>query len=301
MEVTHIDTAEARSLLFDLTRRYGRTPEHNADWFLSVAKGEVRPPLLIHLSDGRAVLAYDDGNEWGMLEEPLVPTEDVARTVCDFAREALASSLIKKVVVELKTPVRKEVLGMLPKTLKARAINYTMTWPVYDMHAFDSALPGGHWKTIRNARNKLYREHQVEVRDAREVDTHDLHGLVDRWKSVRGAHDRAYDGRYHACIENVFAGFVSARAIFVDGQLAGINGGWKFPGKPGYYYGAVGIHDYAFQDIGVVLYLEDFMWIKNAGYAYADMAGGEKELTRFKNQFQPVRWYKTHVFSIVRA
>jgi len=300
MEVIHIDAPETRALVLDLIQEFGRTPEHNAHWFLSVAKGERRPPLLIRLTDGRAVLAYDDGNEWGVLEEPLVPAEDVARTVVDFASEALASSSIKKIVVELKTPVRKEVLGRLPSTLKARAINYTMTWPVYDIYAFDPDIPGGHWKSIRNARNKFYREHQVEVQDVREVNVKELHDLVDRWKKVRGAHDRAYDGRYHACIDNAFAGFDGARAMIVDGRVAGINGGWQFPGKPGYYYGAVGIHDYAFADIGVMLYLEDFLWIKEAGYAYADMAGGEKELTRFKNQFLPVSWYKTHVFAIAR-
>ncbi|MEK7649899.1 MAG: GNAT family N-acetyltransferase [Patescibacteria group bacterium] len=301
MEVIPIDTLAAQKLVFDLMREFGRTPEHNADWFLSVAKGEGRPPLLLRLPDGRSALAYDDGNEWGMLEEPLVPTGDIARTVCDIARAVLGSTSVAKIVVELKTPVRKEVLSILPKTLKARAINYTMTWPVYDMHAFDSEIPGGHWKSIRNARNKFYREHQVEVRDVREVHASELHDLVDRWKEVRGAHDRAYDGRYHACIDNNFAGFDGARAMIVDGRVAGINGGWKFPGKPDYYYGAVGLHDYAFQDIGSMLYLEDFIWIKNQGYAYADMAGGEKELTHFKNQFQPVSWYKTHVFSIVRA
>jgi hypothetical protein len=117
---------------------------------------------------------------------------------------------------------------------------------------------------------------------------------------VRNAGDRAYPHAYHAIIDGKFAGTRSARAFVVDGQIAGLNAGWDMPGKPGYYYGAIGLHDYSFKDLGQVLFLEDVLWIKDARYTYVDMAGGEKALTGFKNQFLPEFSYKTFVFSIVK-
>jgi hypothetical protein len=301
MEIIPVDTPHARDLVYKLVEERGRTPEHNADWFLCMAEGDGRKPVLALLDEKRAVLAYDEGDKWTVLEEPLTPTEEVASTLRDFSSELFERGMVKKVVLELKTEVRQELLHELPSTLKAHSINYTMSWPVYDLKAFDSSLPGKKWKSMRNAKNAFYREHRVEVVEARVADQQELHALVDGWGAKRTASNRTYAGRYHAIIDAHFKGFESARAMIVDGKVAGINGGWPFPHKPGYFYASVGLHDYAFKDIGAMLYLEDLAWIKERGYDYADMAGGEDDLNHFKNQFHPAYWYKTHVFSLSPA
>ena len=266
-----------------------------------MAEGDKRKPVIAEVDDSRALLAYDNGATWSVLEEPLAPASELAGTLIECANTLFSTTKVKKLTVELKTAVRQELLHTLPPTLHANTLNYTMTWPVYDMHEFDTALPGKKWKSIRNARNAFYGEHRVEIVEAHTVEPQTLHILIDGWGAKRSASNRTYSGRYHACVERGFKGFESARAMLVDGRVAGINGGWPFPHKAGYYYASVGLHDYAFKDIGAMLYLEDLAWIKTRGYAYADMAGGEDELNHFKSQFHPSSWYKTHVFSLSPA
>lgn len=289
----------ARSSIQTAIERYGHAPEHRLDWYSSIQK-PTRKLFAALGSDTALLLTYKEKNEWYIFSEPLAPDGVRGRLIIEFAEEVLQDHTVKKVVTELRASTRKDVLNLLPKNLRACAINYTLTWPVMDMNVFDPALPGKKYKHIRNAHNKFYREHAIEMIDARSVPQGELLAVITRWQKNRGARDRAYTDEFISVIENNFYDMPHAEAMRLDGQIVGMNVGWPMPGDSQSYYGAIGIHDYSHPDLGMMLYLADLEWFKKRGIQCVDMGGGEKALTVFKNQFSPARWYKTFVFSIVR-
>ena len=278
--------------------KYGYAPEHNFDWYLCNTEPN-QIAVVAFWPDGELLLTHKEKKEWYVFSEPVMPVRDAGTRIAEFASRVFEDVEIKKIVFELRAETRRAALNALPKTLRACAINYTLVWPVMNMKSFDPALPGKHWKHIRNARNAFYRDHKVEVFGAKTREKEELHALIDAWKKTRPAHDRAYTHTFHHLIDYSFRGTSEARAFVVDGRLRGLNAGWKIPNSD-LYYGSVGIHDYFHRDLGLILYLDDLVWLKERGYSETDMGGGEGALTAFKNQIFPERWYKTFVFSIVR-
>ncbi|MBI4120342.1 MAG: GNAT family N-acetyltransferase [Parcubacteria group bacterium] len=289
-----------RPLAVKSIKHYGYAPEHNLDWFEYVT-APLQQPVFVHWPDGTALLTGKEEKVWYIFSEPLAPAEKRAQRIVEFLSGALEKPAIGKVVLELESESRKELLHLLPKTLKDLAINYTLIWPIMNMEKFDPELPGSHFKSIRNARNKFYRENNISVAAPDSVSADELHQLVEVWKKTRGGHDRPWFHRYHALIDNKFKGCKTARVMTTDDKAIGLNAGWEIPNSNNRWYGAIGIHNYSIRDLGLMLYLEDLIWIKKAGYKTADMGGGEKALTNFKNQFLPESWYKTFVFSVVKG
>ena len=293
------DTRAARPLIEETIRKFGYAPEHHVDWYEDCADAESRNVFVLG-DHGDGLLTSVERASTHVFSSPIASEPRRAAILVEYAEEMFRSSDIKKIWLELETPVRKELLKALPESCKANSIAYTLTWPIMDLRAFDPALPGGHYKYLRKAKHRFYRSHAVAVVDAKTFDDRQgLHRIVDEWRRKRKAHDRAWFTRYHRIIDNGFAGTTEARVFMVDGVPAGFNAGWMIPNSDR-YYGAVGIHDYLTSDVGLMLYLEDLEWLKARGYGEADMAGGEKALTAFKDEFLPASYYKTHVFSVVR-
>lgn len=293
------DPVAYRPILAEAVRRYGHAPEHNVFWYQYEAHPDQKP-VFVSWSDGSRLMTYKEESAWYVFSEPLATPEKKVSVLIQFIIHALKEKDIKKVVVELTAETRKSLRQALPETLRDVSINYTLTWPIFDIANFDPALPGRFFKRLRNARNKFYRTYHMDVRDARTVPKADLYNVAERWKKMRGGTDGTYDHRYRNLIENNFEGTQTARAISVDGRVVAINAGWSVANRPGHYYAGVGIHDYSVSDIGLIMNLEDLEWIKNAGYKTADFGGGEKALTNFKKHFGPSTYYKTFVFSIIR-
>lgn len=293
------DITAARERIEKSINAFGYAPEHKYEHYVMSLEDDEKGTFVVW-DDATALLTHEKNGEWFVFSEPIAPQALAASRMIEFVQKAFEDSAIKKIWFELQTKTRKDFLRTLPNTFRANPINYTLIWPVMNMNSFDPALPGGHWKSMRNARNKLYREHAVEIREASQVSKNELHDIIDTWVKARKAGDRAYPHMYHHMIDHSFPGVTSARAMIVDGTARGINAGWATQ-KAGEYYGAVGIHDYSIPDLGQMLFLEDMTWIKNAGFETADMAGGEKKLTYYKNQFLPEFSYKTFVFSVVRS
>lgn len=294
------DLVAYRPIAKKAVRKYGHAPEHNVFWYEYEAHPDQKP-IFVSWSDGSGLMTYKEKNAWYVFSEPFCAHEKKISALIQFITHALKEEDIKKVVVELTAETRKLLRQALPETFRDVSINYTLTWPVFNMTDFNPTLPGGSFKRLRNIRNKFYRIHHVDVRDARTVPKIDLHNIVEKWKKMRGGTDGTYDHRYRNLIENNFAGTQTARAIFVDGKAVAVNAGWPIANRLGHYYAGVGIHDYSVPSIGEIANLEDLEWIKNAGYQTADFGGGEKALTNFKMQFHPSSLYKTFVFSIARS
>ena len=211
------------------------------------------------------------------------------------------SKEIQKITLELESELYKKLKETLPRTLKARSINYTLTWPVYKLKMFDDKLSGKRWKALRKTKNKFYQNHSITISDAKKYkDKEPLHNIINEWRKKRGGGDRAYFLQYHNFIDQNFKGASEARVFITDGRACGINAGWLIPNS-NRFYGVLGIHDYSLSGLGDVLYIEDLIWLKKHGYKEVDMGGGEKALTDFKNKFHPQSFYKTHIFSVVKS
>lgn len=282
-------------------KRYGYAPEHNF-WWYQFQPDEDSKNVFVEFDKGAGLFTIErkDKKNCIVFAGPIAPISQRVPILVEYLEHMLKFSNIEKVTLELETDLYKEFISSLPEDLKARAGNFILTWPVYDLKAFNSELSGKHWKTLRKEKNRFYQNHSVESADAKTYkDKESLHAIIDEWCKERAGNDRVHRHLYHNFIDENFMGTSEARVFIVDGRAVGINAGWPIPNSDS-FYGALGIHNYSLPDLGDMLYLEDLLFLKTKGYAKADMGGGEEALTNFKKKFQPESFYDTHTFSVVK-
>lgn len=283
--------------------KFGFAPEHNTDWWLFNVESTEKA-IYFSWPDGTGLTTQranlPAGGEWYTFSEPLCPSEMAARRVVEFTQYVLSDfPAITEVVVEVLTKTSNELLSLLPANLIGEDIYYQPVWPVMNLDKFDPTLPGSHFKGVRNAKSKFTREHRLEVVDAYLIAKEKLYRLIDDWAKHRKALDDPLSTAYHNLVAGEFCGCDTARVLVVDGEPAGINAGWRIVNSERFYH-SVGIHDYSIREFGLILYLENLEWMKNAGYKTADMGGSEAgDSLFFKDRFLPETHYTTDMFSIV--
>jgi len=296
------DTSAEEQRIKETIKKYGDMPEHNFPWYQCQAEKKYHN-VFVQRKNGMGILTIEEEGkkESTVFSSPLAPCKLRAEFLCEYITYVFCSGRIIKVFMELEDELYKEFIKNLQAGTKARRVNYTLTWPIYDLGLFDSSLCGNKWKSLRKTKNKFYQNHIVTISDAKKYnDKKSLHLIIDEWRKARKAHDRAYFIPYHTFIDKNFEGASEARVFAVDGRACGINAGWLIPNS-NRFYGAMGIHDYSLPGLGDVLYLEDLSWLKAKGYKEADMGGGEKALTEFKTKFHPKSFYKTRTFSVIKS
>lgn len=280
-------------------QKYGWTSDHNLDWFMVCANNESGRPVFVEFDDGTGLLTHKYDSEWRIWSDPLCPKEISLNKISEFA-ESVISGNIKQIWCD---DVSENIYNELKKNsnLEPREIYYSLFWPILNMHKYDPNLPGGNFKEMRNGKNKLYREHKVEIVDATHINAIDLHKIVDAWKqkiSLREDAGDIYDLKYHKIIDKNFKGFKTARALIIDGKTVGFNAGYEVTNHPGRFAGIIGIHDYSLNDLGTMLWLEDLEWIKLNGYKKLDMQGSDDGGLKLKLRFGAQVERKTDTFSI---
>lgn len=295
------DTQKSQSLIEKTIQVYGHAAEHNYHWYEYCRKPNEQN-IFVHWPDGTGLMTVENPakREAYVFSSPLAPARKRIMILLEYLDYLLKKkSAVNRVEVELDTQSRRDLTHSLPSYLRERAPMATMTSPVMDMAGFDSLLSGKHFKSLRHARNRFYREYRVEVLDARQYSKDDLIKIVDEWRIKRPARDRVDYDQYYNLIKGNFEGTKGARAFVVNGKSVGFNAGWPIPHSRR-YYAAVGIHTYSLPDLGQMLYLEDLSYIKEKGYSEADMGASGPRMLTFKNQFHPSGSYRTHFFAIVR-
>lgn len=296
------DTAIEQPRIEKAIKKYGYAPEHNFWWYQAQAD-ENSKNVYVEFNNDEGLFTIEETNKKRItiFSSPIAPPERRAEIIVEYLEHIFKFTQIEKVTLELESVLYKNFLKIIPSNLKARSINYTLTWPIYNLEAFNYLLPGKHWKTIRKEKNNFYNEYSVKFVDAKDYkDKEALYLIINEWRKKRGANDRAHFYPFINFISKNFKGAIEARVMLVNDKAVGINAGWLIPNS-NRYYGSIGIHNYSFSNLGDMIYLEDLSWLKDRGYKEADMGGGEKELTAFKNKFLPKEFYKTHVFSVVKA
>lgn len=280
--------------------KYGSSAEHYYYCFLYNIEENERP-YYFKWSNNKAILAKHNthDNEWYIFVGVLAPEEEkilILKEFLDFVFEKGA----KKVWCEFETSFRKKVIAAFKDSeYKVNNINYTLIWPVFDMSKWNGdKMEGKEWKDIRYYWNKFFKDHKVEFREFRSEDKETLKEIVYRWKKERNGKDKTYIHYYLNAINNDFKGY-ETMVMVVDNKIAGITAGYKLSNKD-YYYSSIGITTKEFERAGEISNMADLINLKKKGYAMVDFGGGEKNLTLFKRKFMPTRYYKTHVFSIVK-
>lgn len=281
-------------------KKYGYAPEHNFFHFMNW-QAEGTKNYFFDFGLRGAILARKEDNVWYIFSEILAEPSWGLRIFRDFLDFCFGETGVEKVSVEFETGFRKDVHRLLRNSpYRACPINYSLTWPIFDLKKWDPELKGGEWKKMRYQTNLFYRQHQVQIVDSRECDKNDLKKIVEAWRKRRQGTDRSYFYPYFNLINHDLAGTKFRRTLIVDGIPATITAGWEIPHQPGAYYSAVGLHNYQCDYLGEAANLDDLNFLKQLGYHYANFGGGEKDLTDFKMKFRPQRTYETHVFSIKR-
>ena len=277
--------------------KFGWTSDHNLDWFSVSLNRPDGKPAFAEFDDGVGILFHKYSREWQIWSDPLCDKNLSADKITEFSRFGFKEGIDKvwcNYVSDSIYPLLKS-----KNELVLDKIDYSLDWPVLVMEQFDLALPGGHFKDIRNARNKFSREHKMEVVNFEKSHSDSLHDVVNNWKKTLKEEEKyVYDFWYHNAIDKNFRGFKTARILIVDGKPIGFNAGYEVVNNPIRFAGAIGIHDYSITDLGLILWLEDLAWIKNAGYKEVDMQGSEGGGLKFKMQFNPVIERKTDTFCI---
>ena len=269
-------------------------------------------PVFVEWPDGSGLLTHRYPDKWRIWSDPLSAETDYSSRIGEFALEIFSArggfalggkdNNIKEIWCD---DLSDKIYPELKKnsSLQLNVPYYHLYWPVLDMAIYNPSLPGSHFKEIRNARSKFYREHRVIIQKASDFTQAQLLKIVDDWtvEVNKKQKEDVYDLRYRLLIKNNFRGFTTARVMVVDERPVGFNAGYDVPNYPGRFAGAIGIHDYSVKDLGTVLYLEDLDWIKSAGYKELDMEGSEYEWElKVKTQYGAVIERKTDTFSIQR-
>lgn len=293
------DPKKESELIKKIIKNCGHTPDHNFDWLMycsdegspKTAMWENKYAMWFYLNSGK--------NEATIVSDPIAPTNFHYNLEEDLATYLFKTGNRKIFFLDVRENVNNFCKNK--KTWKYD-FYYELIWPIMDMEKFDLKLPGKNFKSIRNAKNKFYKENKVEVVKAESVDKHLLHDMVNRWHKQRlsSGIPELYPNRYHNMINADFMGTDSSRVMIVNGKVAGLNAGWKTPGKEREWSASIGLHDFSTKDLGIALILEDLEWIKNKGYKTCDLEGSEEESLglKFKAQFKPSTSYKTYTFWI---
>ena len=294
------DMITSKPLIERMIARHGSMPQHNFFWYQYCKESGEENVLALFPGDEGILTTEDRKKRTAYLFSlPLASSSFQMPLLIEYLVFILSRGDIRRVEMDLDDKRRRMLLLLLPSSFHARAVFRTLVSPILDLSLFDPSLPGKHYKSLRNAKNRFFRDHTVEVQDARRVNPNDLHLLVEQWRKERSSHDKTYHERYHNLITGNFEGTVSARAFSVDGKISGLNAGWMIPNSKR-YFAAVGLHNYALPDLGLMIYLEDLFWLKEHGYQEADMGESDKKLLQFKKQFSITSLYETHFFSVVR-
>lgn len=291
---------EAQRTIARSIQQRGWFPEHNADYYIHSTQPESAS-VIFATSSGELLLTHRYCDEWWLFVEPIASQERRALLIREFCSYALAYPEIKKVVLEITSQTRKALQKTLAPELRSCAIAETLIWPVVDLTTYRLDYGGPQYKSLRNARNRFFREHQVEVRDAHGVSKDELRGIVHQWKRGRRASHKGITESYYGVIDDDFRGTSIARALIVDARAEALNAGWAVPGQPDRLYLALSLHSYAYWGLGEVSTMSTLEELKQAGYRSVDLGGSDRNLLSFKRQFGASPSYKTHRYSIVRA
>jgi hypothetical protein len=293
-------------------RKYGYTPEHNYNYFMTGAEGSQKS-IFIKTDEGYGVLAEysSEDEEVQMLSDALAPRDEQVETLHKVLDECFSKLKVKSFAIEQDDKLRNLTLKRFRGNgYRALSPRFSLYWPVFDMGKWTGGeMHGDEWKKLRNLRNRFNKEHRVEVVDSKTVDPEQLKQIVKDWVNRRklmsvGANrenaNMVYDDSYYNMIDSGFKGAKYAKTLVVDGTPSSITVGWEIPNSDNGYYSAIGFCNHMFEGLGEMANLDDLWRLKKDGYNWVDFGGSTMPQLKFKLKFRPHFTYATHTYTIVK-
>lgn len=276
---------------------HGHHAEHNFYHFLNMRN--MFDSGVFPVFEGKyGIMAFWDKDSLWCYSDPVAPEDKCLEIFMEFLEWGFGQGA-KKVRAEISETlwraVTKEIAANGYRAIKP---SYVYVWPVFDLRKWDPKLSGTIFKKLRNIKNS-FQHKNIRILQKDDISKNDLLEMIKRWKKLRQGNDRTHMEHYASSVETGFIGYDSVRIIEIDGQVRGINGGWKIPNNKS-FYSQLGLHDYSLPNLGDFCYIEDLTFLKTAGYDFADFGGSTPEMMRFKRKFMPAYEYKTVEFSTVK-
>jgi len=297
------DVSKNKKKIKKSIKKYGHFAEHNFFHYM-YCETPYDKNVVFDYGRGRILLMqYEKKNNIWLLFpcSILAPKSERLKLLWHATNYVLRKKKAKKFFVEISEETRNGLMKKLKasKSLRSSTSIEILYWPVYDMKSWDKKLKGNRMKKLRNIRNRFYKRHRVSVKNTKDVPIEKLKQIFTNWTKKRAVSESIDKDYYLNLINSRFKGFTMAKTLYVNGNPATINAGWKIPNSE-YYYSAIGIVDYSYVGLGEISNIDDLNRLKRKGYKCVDFGGSDKLLLRFKKKFKPERIYKTYIFSIVR-
>ncbi|TSC53610.1 MAG: hypothetical protein LiPW39_171 [Parcubacteria group bacterium LiPW_39] len=278
---------------------YGHLAQHNYYLYLNYNRKDEKH-IFFDAGNNRGVMAYQKKDNWHILTDPIAPFAEKKKILLEVIGWIFKNSRAKKIILEDITEGLKKEIGVAAKQNTWRAVkpSYSLIWPVIDLENWTGQ--GGHYKRIRNAWHKFFRDNKIEFKDAKKINAKDLNRLILKWKAQRQDNDRVHLSPYLKFAANNFQDFDVVRLMVVQGKPISVAAGWAIPNSDGFYYSCVGIYDYDYKNIGEAAYWDEMIKLKELDYKKIDLGGSLGGLLAFKNKFYPASSYTTYTFSILR-
>ncbi len=266
------DVEKNEKIIQAAIQKYGHLAQHNCHLYLNYnRKGEEH--IFFDAGNSRGVMAYQKKDNWRILTDPIAPFAEKKKILLEVVDWIFKNSRAKKIILEdITEDFKKEIFAAAKQnTWRAVRPSYSLIWPVIDLKNWTGQ--GGHYKRIRNAWHKFFRDNKVEFKDAKKINAKDLNQLILKWKAQRQDNDRVHLSPYLKFAANSFQDFDVVRLMTVQGKPISIAAGWAIPNSDGAYYSCVGIYDYDYRNIGEAAYCDEMLELKKLGYKKIDLGG----------------------------
>src|SRR3989344_8891602 len=161
------------ALIRKIIEKHGHTPDHNFDWLMYCAD-EGKPKAAI-FEDKYLIWSFASEKGWIICSDPIAPAKIRLKILQELINYLIGRNADKIFFLD----VREEINNFCKKKYQNNYFfEYELIWPVLNMGNFNPSLPGGHFKSIRNAKNKFYKENEVKVVLALSVEKNELHKTV---------------------------------------------------------------------------------------------------------------------------
>ncbi len=289
-----LDPWSHEDALDGLIARHGDMSEHSKALLACHDRPEAPARLYVPESGDGGALLQVGADAWNVTAEPLAPRPDRPAFLIAIARDAFARGA-RALTFEGREDFIDAVRASAPAGWAIEEVR-PYYWPVFDLATWNSAMPGGEHRDVRNKLNRFQREHSWRIVPAPTVDRQALTALLDRWISARDRPEGVERSYYATGIANGFRWFDESRVVMIGDVPAALTAGWRIPNSARGFYSAWGIYDYAYPGVGEFANWDDLANLQRRGYRFADFGGSDKTLLEFKRKFGRASVYVTRAF-----
>ncbi len=289
-----------QELMGSVISKHGYAPEHNY-WYMVNMKDDTSEVLFWEYDGKGIVFLKHEDNDIELISDILSPKEEQVDLFVKFLDFVYQEYEVDEVLVTFDSKSREDLINKVGDKYNISDPKRTFVSPVFNMKKWDSDLGGKSWKKMRNAKNSFLKNNNVQIVGPGKFTQEQLINLIDEWASRDKLEiKKEWAICFKNFVKNDFKGCDIIRIVSVRGVPCSITSGWRIPNTNN-YYSAIGVHNYKYQYLGEMAYIDDFACINLLKVDYVDMGGSDNEANlNFKKKFKPESLYTTYFMSVTK-